>query len=421
MADTKTVVTFSAGKQAAYNSLPTKDAGTLYFCTDSRRFFIGSDEYTRPVQHGAQLPSTFSPPNSFFLLETDDYKELHYSQDGTSWVKLAALPKAVTPGSFGEAANADVEWGGTITIPKITIDANGYVVAGQNITVTLPEETPLSKEENGTGNVITSIEVNGHKMVVTKEITVPTAEALAEVKTTADAAMPKAGGAFIGPITVSAPSENMNPATKQYVDEAIAGVTQFNYEIVPELPETGVKGTIYLVPKTTEKVQNGYDEYLWLSKDGTESFECIGNLDIDLSGYAKKTELPVAATEAPSAAGVAAPGASAKYAREDHVHPEQTSVTGNAGTATKLKTGRSIGVGGALTAEAKQFDGSADVTLEVTSVDGSKVSKVQEAAAADQATKAAQDAEGHVINETYATKQEVKEAKMVWESFDPQE
>lgn len=48
------------------------------------------------------------------------------------------------------------------------------------------------------------------------------------------------------------------------------------------------------------------------------------------------------ATTTPKVAGTAAVGTSAKYAREDHVHPSQTSVTGNAGTATKLQTSRSI-------------------------------------------------------------------------------
>lgn len=45
------------------------------------------------------------------------------------------------------------------------------------------------------------------------------------------------------------------------------------------------------------------------------------------------TKIPYASV-APKAAGTAAVGTSAKVAREDHVHPAQTSVTGNAGTAT---------------------------------------------------------------------------------------
>lgn len=63
-----------------------------------------------------------------------------------------------------------------------------------------------------------------------------------------------------------------------------------------------------------------------------------------------------AASAAPKAPGTAAVGTSAKYAREDHVHPAQTSVSGNAGTATKLATARKI--------NGVNFDGSADITVE---------------------------------------------------------
>lgn len=64
------------------------------------------------------------------------------------------------------------------------------------------------------------------------------------------------------------------------------------------------------------------------------------------------------ATAAPLANGTAAVGTSAKVAREDHVHPLQTSVSGNAGTATKLATARTLTIGNT----GKNFDGSGNVT-----------------------------------------------------------
>ena len=60
------------------------------------------------------------------------------------------------------------------------------------------------------------------------------------------------------------------------------------------------------------------------------------------------------AATAPKAPGTAAAGTSAKYAREDHVHPSQTSVSGNAGSATKLATARTI--------DGVSFNGSAAIT-----------------------------------------------------------
>ena len=55
-----------SGLQEAYDSMQSHDTNTLYFCTDTQRYFIGDVEYSRPVQHGTSLPSTYLPPNSLF-------------------------------------------------------------------------------------------------------------------------------------------------------------------------------------------------------------------------------------------------------------------------------------------------------------------------------------------------------------------
>lgn len=70
------------------------------------------------------------------------------------------------------------------------------------------------------------------------------------------------------------------------IAEAIRGVTQFDYQVVTELPATGVKGTIYLVPKTAA-TQDIYDEYIWVNN----AWEHIGSTAIDLSNYYNKTEV----------------------------------------------------------------------------------------------------------------------------------
>ena len=59
-------------------------------------------------------------------------------------------------------------------------------------------------------------------------------------------------------------------------------------------------------------------------------------------------------TSAPKANGTASAGSAASVSRSDHVHPLQTTVSGNAGSATKLQTKRNI--------DGVQFDGSASIT-----------------------------------------------------------
>lgn len=72
----------------------------------------------------------------------------------------------------------------------------------------------------------------------------------------------------------------INTATKQYIDNAIGGITEFDTYVVNELPQSGVKGVIYFIPHN-HGVGDTYDEYIWVGN----AFEKIGNTDIDLSGF----------------------------------------------------------------------------------------------------------------------------------------
>ena len=94
----------------------------------------------------------------------------------------------------------------------------------------------------------------------------------------------------------TASSENYvtSGGVKTYVDNAIAAVKQFQYEVVSELPTASANtmGKIYLVSDThssTGVYPDNYDEFITLEKDGAYSWEKIGNTDINLNGYVEKT------------------------------------------------------------------------------------------------------------------------------------
>ena len=70
-------------------------------------------------------------------------------------------------------------------------------------------------------------------------------------------------------------------------------------------------------------------------------------------------------TTAPKANGTASAGTANSVSRSDHIHPLQTTVSGNAGSATKLATARSIRTNLASTTAAS-FNGTADVTPGIT-------------------------------------------------------
>lgn len=154
---------------------------------------------------------------------------------------------------------------------------------------------------SGTNNGTVKITVNGTatdnvavKGLKSAAYTESSAYATAAQGTKADNAMPKAGGAFTGAVTVQAPSENMNPATKQYVDTAINAVKQFEYQVVTELPTAAqaTMGKIYLKAHShnpSDGQPDSYDEFITVHSGSTYKWERIGNTDIDLSGYVPTT------------------------------------------------------------------------------------------------------------------------------------
>lgn len=154
---------------------------------------------------------------------------------------------------------------------------------------------------SGTNNGTLKITVNGTatdnvavKGLKSAAYTESSAYATAAQGTKADNAMPKAGGAFTGAITVQAPTENMNPATKQYVDTAINAVKQFEYQVVDELPTAAqaTMGKIYLIAHAhnpNDGQPDSYDEFITVQSGSTYKWERIGNTDIDLSGYVPTT------------------------------------------------------------------------------------------------------------------------------------
>ena len=87
-------------------------------------------------------------------------------------------------------------------------------------------------------------------------------------------------------------------ATKTYVGEQISSADHLKREIVTEIPspETADKNTIYMLKIESATGEDKYKEYLLI--DGT--VQCIGDTSVDLTDYAKKTEIP---TELPANGG----------------------------------------------------------------------------------------------------------------------
>lgn len=78
-------VNFGYGTKSNYDKLATKDANTLYFITDTRQIFKGTDEYTKSCKMVSSLPASGQIQGLLYIRMTD---YTFHIWNGTEYVKL---------------------------------------------------------------------------------------------------------------------------------------------------------------------------------------------------------------------------------------------------------------------------------------------------------------------------------------------
>lgn len=88
--------------------------------------------------------------------------------------------------------------------------------------------------------------------------------------------------------------------TKAEVDQMIAAIKQFRFELVNTLPTASADTMyiIYLVPSTDPATGDVKDEYITIENGGVYSWEKIGRTTIDLSNYPTRSEMTTAINNA---------------------------------------------------------------------------------------------------------------------------
>ena len=457
-------VTFLAGLYENYVSIEEKNLNTVYFCTDTQQLFVGETEYTRPVNHGTELPVGYLPPNSLFYHTSE--KALYFSQDGTSWQTVSNFytHPSFTARTLGQQTGATLAYGGTFKVPSITVDGQGHVTAGADQTFTMPaapeipEVPDVEAEVTGSGNVITNITASEHKVTAEKGFTAASQTDLDAVEETANAAMPKSGGTFTGAVIVQTPTEDGHAATKGYVDQEAAAAEQAAKDYADTIlgandamvfkGTLGTAGTVTALP-TTYLI--GWT-YRVITAGTYAGQQCeIGDLIIavaDATDNGTNADWTVVQTNVDGAvtfnsalvndeivlgagAGVVKPsGVSlselATTANLNNKVDKTFELNGHALSGTSLNLTKSdIGLGNVdNTADATKSVASAaalttarDITLAgdatgTTSFDGTKNVTITVDVARSTA-----DGEGNNIVETYATKSEVTAATLTWGEF----
>ena len=277
-------VQFKRGTMAAFTNIVTKDSNTIYFITDTNRLFVGDSEYTRPVQHGSELPTSKNPANSLFVKETGTSRELYYSKNGIAWDMITYLPATITGGVFGDNTAGTVAYGGTVKVPKVTVDNRGYVTSVEDINITLPASDKVTTvTSSGDGNAVTGGSISGDGATLTL--------------TKGESFVPASGGTFSGDVTIGGaltienitPSSDSNSIININTTEDTSGDFPSNknvYNLSLKMKDTGDDGDI-----VSDKPISIFGEYMTNVKFNTESNSNITTRDSYLSLAANQIKL----------------------------------------------------------------------------------------------------------------------------------
>lgn len=401
---TQTVTTTSG----EYPILAKNTTGTATI-TDSSRFAsavtlnpstgtITATKFKGGIEGNADTATEFASNQSVTL--TGDVTGTASSKAGWS-VATTLSNSGVTAGTYGNTSQQTPSHGGTFNIPYVTVDAKGRVTAGGTTTVKLPTDnntdtkvnvkldtttksyllatttTPTSSDQavtavSDTGVYLdttagkltaTSFAGNGASLTNLNGSNIASGTVAAARIANLDASKITSGTIDIARLPAGA-LERLKIVENQTERFALTTSDVQKGDTVKQ-NDTGV---MYLVVDDTSlNSAAGYTEYTAGSATSVpwsgvtskpSSFTPAAHASTATTygvSSASNYGHAMASSTTPIVAGTAAVGSeTAKFARGDHVHPAQTSVSGNAGTATKLATARTI--------DGVDFDGSAAIS-----------------------------------------------------------
>lgn len=218
-------------------------------------------------------------------ISTATQAALDKKQPSLTATQLNAVNSGITSGKVsiydGYQAKIDAKYTKpTDGIPKDDLASGVQISLGKADTALQTHQTITTGSENGTIAVDgTDVHVKGLGSLAYKNSLTKSDVGLGNVVNAGQDSTP----------TANSTNYVTSGGVKNYVDTAISGVSQFQYEVVASLPTASANtmGKIYLVAHSHSS-DDGYDEYITLESGTTTktySWEKIGNTDIDLSNY----------------------------------------------------------------------------------------------------------------------------------------
>ena len=148
----------------------------------------------------------------------------------------------------------------------------------------------------------------------------------------------------------SIPTKLPNPYSITFTG-ATTGTYDGSKAVTINIPTTGATSKESLVIKLNSGTTEGTNMFTF--NGGTAKTVNITPSSIGAAAASHGTHVTYG-TDAPRANGTASAGSASSVSRSDHVHPLQTTISGNAGSATKLATPRTV--------DGVSFNGTANIT-----------------------------------------------------------
>ena len=326
----------SVNADTATNASTADYASTASYTTNASTSSYSSDAIEGITRNGVDFTVTRKDGSTF----TFDQQDNNTTYDIATTASSGLIP--VLDGSTAKYLRADGTWetppindnttytnGDGISLDgnvfsnagvrEITLHENNLNVNtnGTTVDITIPFATNASTAAYSTNaGTATSADKDGNGNVISTTYAPKTSPAFEGSPTTPDVTSGDSSGKIANTKFVGTAITN-----------AIAGITQFDYQIVTELPASGVKGTIYLIALTTSETGNIYEEYIWLGSD----YEKIGTTEIDLTGYVNTVDVSGAGN---AITGVSQDGSTVTFTKGSTFLTEHPAVVHNSSTAS---------------------------------------------------------------------------------------
>ena len=274
------------GYQSSLDKTNIED-GKIRFTMDTSQLFIDIDSERKEItdfikgKTEQEIRSIIAPLPKFYF-SSDTHKFLY--NNGNEWIVVGETNQVV---DWSDIENKPT----TFNPSSHNHDDIYYTETEINTKLNAKQDADTAITTSNIGDQSVKFATNATKAESADSATKATKDANGNIINTTYA--PLASPILTGTPTVptaAAGTKTEQIANTSFVDtainNAITGISKFDTVVVSsfsDLPDTGVKGTIYFVPSTTTGTNNIYDEYVWVST--SNKYEKIGSANIDLSNY----------------------------------------------------------------------------------------------------------------------------------------